>query len=237
MNVVGLITARGGSKGIPRKNITPMGGKPLLAWTVEAALRSQKLDRVILSTDDEEIAQVGLRYGAEVPFMRPAALAKDDSDHISVVDHAVSWLARHDNAHPEYIMVLQPTSPFRTAQDIDAAIQLAEQNQAVAVLGVSEVKDHPYLSKRILPDGTLTEFVTASISIAYPRRQALPPAYAPNGAIYLNRCDSLARDRTFFPPGTYAYIMPPERSLDIDSPWDLYLAELICRAGASDERG
>ncbi len=234
--IVGLITARGGSKSIPRKNVQPLGGKPLIAWTIEAALHSPALDRVIVSTDDHEIAQISRDWGAEVPFLRPAALAQDDSDHVSVVMHAIQWLAENLDIHPEYVMLLQPTSPFRSAEDISAAVALARQHEAPAVVSVSEARCHPYLAKRITADGRLADFVTADL--AYLRRQDLPPVYALNGAIYLNRPESLVRDRTFLPPGTIPYIMPPERSLDIDSPWDFYLADLILRdrTHAQDDR-
>ena len=225
--IVGLITARGGSKSIPHKNVKPLAGKPLIAWTIEVALQSCGLSRVIVSTDDNEIAQVAREWGAEVPFVRPSELAQDDSPHIAAVDHAIRWLAAHDNVHPDYVMTLQPTSPLRTARDIDAAIEIAETHTAIAVVSVCETGHHPYLSRRILPDGTLADFVSSDIS--YMRRQALPPAYVLNGAIYLNCRESLLHNQTFLPQGTYAYIMPLEWSLDIDLPWDLYLADLILR--------
>jgi len=225
--VLGLITARGGSKSIPRKNLMPLDGKPLIAWTFEVALQSRQLSRVILSTDDEEIAGVGRDWGIEVPFLRPSELANDDSSHISVVNHAIAWLEDHENVCPDYIMLLQPTSPLRTVEDIDTAIQIAEVRNAIAVVSVCETHHHPYLTKRTLEDGTLADFVSSNI--AYLRRQGLPPAYALNGAIYLNRRDSLLHDKSFLPPGTYAYIMPQERSLDIDTPWNFYLADLILR--------
>ena len=214
----------------------PLGGKPLIAWTIEAAQHAPALGRVIVSTDDHEIAQVCRDWGADVPFLRPATLAQDDSDHVSVVMHALQWLAENQAIHPEYVMLLQPTSPFRSAEDISAAVALARQHEASAVVSVSEARCHPYLAKRITADGSLADFVTTGL--AYLRRQDLPPAYTLNGAIYLNRPESLARDRTFLPPGTIPYIMPPERSLDIDSPWDFYLADLILRdrTHAQDDR-
>ena len=221
--IVGLVTARGGSKSIPGKNVKPLAGKPLIAWTIEAALQSRGLNRVIVSTDDNEIAEVARGWGAEVPFMRPSELAQDDSPHIDAVEHAIHWLAAHGNSRPDYVMTLQPTSPLRTAVDIDAAIQIAEDTDATAVASVCETSHHPYLAKRILPDRTLVDFVSSDI--AYLRRQALPPAYVLNGAIYLNRRESLLHDRTFLAKGTYAYIMPPERSLDIDSELDFRFAE------------
>ena len=227
IDILALITARGGSKRLPRKNTLSLAGKPLIAWTIEAALKSRRLRRVVLSTDDEGIAQVAREWGVEVPFMRPPELADDHSDHIAAVEHAIHWLGQHDKGCPEYIMLLQPTSPLRTTNDIDAAIQVAEAHSAIAVVSVCEAKQSPYLSKRSLEDGTLADLVSSDVTEF--RCQVLPPAYALNGAIYLNRCESLLRDWTFLPEGTYAYVMPPERSLDIDTPWDFYLAELVLR--------
>jgi CMP-N,N'-diacetyllegionaminic acid synthase len=225
--IVGVITARGGSKGIPRKNTVLLAGKPLIAWTIEAALRSCRLDRLIVSTDDSDIAEISRAWGAEVPFMRPPELAEDNTPHILVMLHALSWLRESDGVRPDYLMLLQPTAPLRTADDIDGAIEIAEARDAIAVVSVREMHPHPYLSKRILGDGTLADFVETDI--AYLRRQALPPAYALNGSIYLNRSESLMRDQTFIPHGTIGLVMPPERSMDVDSPWDLHLIELVLR--------
>jgi len=223
--IVGLVTARGGSKSIPRKNVLPLGGKLLIAWTIEAALGSRGLDQLIVSTDDEEIASVARAYGATVPFMRPAELAQDDSPHIDVVRHAIDWLATHGPSEPEYVLTLQPTSPLRTSEDIDAAIAIALDRDAPAVVSVSMAETHPFLAKRILDDGTLEDLVPTGGG--YLRRQVLPPAYALNGAIYLNRSPLLLKEGTFLPRGTVAYVMPPERSLDIDTDWDFHLASLI----------
>jgi N-acylneuraminate cytidylyltransferase/CMP-N,N'-diacetyllegionaminic acid synthase len=180
---------------------------------------------LIVSTDDEEIAEVSVKWGAEVPFMRPIELATDDSPHIAVVRHAVDWLAETEEIYPDYIMTLQPTSPLRNSNDIDAAIRIARDCNAPAVVSVCETHHHPYLSRSISDDGELIDFFQTEL--AYPRRQDLPPAYALNGAIYLNHRESLIQDQTFIPDLTYAYVMPPERSLDIDTSWDLYLAGLI----------
>jgi CMP-N-acetylneuraminic acid synthetase len=227
--VLGLITARGGSKRLPRKNVKLLAGKPLIAWTIETARQSHRLSRVIVSTDDAEIARVAQGWGAEVPFMRPEALGQDESSHISVVTHAIRWLEEHRQGAPDYVMLLAPTSPLRTAEDIEAAIDIARRRAAVAVVSVCVPDRHPYLCKRILADGTLTDFVPLPRELPSLRHQDLPPAYGLNGAIYLNRRESLLRDGTFVPPGTVAYVMPPERSLDIDSSWDFDLAGLILR--------
>lgn len=227
--VLGLITARGGSKGVPRKNVQPMADKPLIAWTIEAALRSHGLSRVLVSTDDEEIAAVAQAWGAEVPFLRPASLAQDASSHIAVVRHALAWLEEHQAFAPDYVMLLQPTSPLRTVEDIEAVLRLASERAVVAVVSVCPVERHPYLSKCLVADGTLADFVPIPSHLTYLRHQDLPPVYSLNGAIYLNSRVSLLRDSTFVPPGAVPYIMPPERSLDIDTPWDFYLADLILR--------
>lgn len=223
--IVGLITARGGSKGLPGKNIRPLGGKPLIAWTISAAQRAESIARVVVSTDDNEIADVARKFGAEVPFMRPAELAQDRSPHIDVVLHALDTLASGDGVVPDALMLLQPTSPFRTADDIDAAVRLARQKSAPAIVSVVETHDHPFLVRRQNADGSLAQFVPCDI--AYPRRQDLPPAYALNGAIYLCGVETIRRLQTFEPPGTLAYEMPPERSLQIDTSWDFDLCSLI----------
>lgn len=225
IDVIGLITARGGSKGIPHKNVKLLAGKPLIAWTILAALNSGVLKRIIVSTDDDEIARVSKEWGAEVPFMRPASLAGDASSHISVVEHALQWLDENEGYTPEYVLLLQPTSPLRQADDIIAALQLAEARLAPAVVGVSEAQTHPFLARQILENGQLVDFVTTDIG--YLRRQSLPPAFAINGAIYVNKSDILRASQTFLPPGTLAYVMAPEHSIDIDTQWDFYLADLI----------
>lgn len=227
MKTAGLITARGGSKGIPHKNVCPLAGKPLIAWTIEAALQARRLDRVIVSTDDEEIAKVSREWGADVPFMRPAELARDDSPHLEVIRHALGWLAAESEAELDYLMLLQPTSPLRTSADIDSAIALGEEKNADAVVSVCLTHEHPFLSKQVTPDGRLLDFVEKPQG--YLARQSLPPAYSLNGAIYMVRRSLLLERDDWYTDRTFAYIMPPERSLDIDTPWDLRLVDLILR--------
>jgi CMP-N,N'-diacetyllegionaminic acid synthase len=223
--IIALIPARGGSKGVRRKNIRQLAGKPLIEWTIGEALRCPSISRLIVSTDDEEIAQVARGLGAEVPFLRPPGIALDTTAMIEVALHALHWIEGAEGSLPEYLLLLQPTSPFRTVYDIEAVLGIARQNQPPAVVSVVEAKHHPYLTKTVTSGGTLADFVEHNF--AYTRRQDLPPAYCTNGALYLNRPESLLQDRTFLPNGTYPYIMPPERSLDIDSPWDFSLAELL----------
>lgn len=230
-NIIGLITARGGSKTVPRKNIQVVAGKPLIAWTIEAANASHSLNRVIVSTDDEEIAQTAREWGAQVPFMRPTELAQDGSPHIPVVTHAVEWLESHEHVKYDYVLLLQPTSPLRSPQDIDKSIRLALENDADSVVSVCEAPYHPYLAKNIV-DGRLKNFLPPPEGFpakAYLARQKLPKSFVNNGAIYLVRRDVLMERQTLYTERSYAYVMPAERSLDIDTPWDLHLAGLILK--------
>ena len=225
--LIALIPARAGSKGVPGKNIAPVAGKPLIAWTIAAALGAESVASVVVSTDGEEIASVARECGAEVPFMRPAVLAQDHTPGIPVLLHALDWLECHWKVTMDYLVVLQATSPLRTAADIDKAVALAREKDADAVIGMSEVSSHPYWTKKISDEGRILDFL--HLDTEYPQRQSLPPAYVPNGAIYLVRPEVLRSRETVYTDRTYAYVMPGERSLDIDSPWDLYLADLILK--------
>lgn len=221
--VLGLITARGGSKGLPRKSIRELGGKPLIAWSIEAALQSNAIDRLVVSTDDKEIAAVSREFGAEVPFLRPIELAGDHSPHIDTVVHALEWLSANDHYRPDYVLLLQPTMPLRTAADIDAANEVALHYAADSVVGMREAPCHPWLMFTAREDGTLCDY--AGVPKEQLRRQDYPCVYAINGAIYLTRRDVIIRDRTWYPPRTFPYVMPADRSIDIDNEWDLHMAE------------
>lgn len=221
-----LVVARGGSKSIPRKNLAPLAGRPLIAWSIEAARQCDAAGRVVVSTDDPEIAAVARTFGAETPFVRPPELARDETPTMPVVLHALRWLDQHEGYRPDRVLLLQPTSPLRTSQDIAAAISLADDRGAESVVSVTPASSHPYLTKRITAAGLLEDFV------AHPpveRRQDLEPAYALNGAIYLALRSLLVDHETFYAPRTYAYVMPPERSIDVDTPWELHLCELVLR--------
>lgn len=227
-DILGLITARGGSKGVPGKNLAPIGGRPLIAWTIDAARACTSITRLVVSTDDPIVANASRSAGAEVPFMRPAALAADDSPHVDAVLHALDWLATSAQLKPDWLVLLQPTSPFRTGHDIDAAVQLALDRHVDAVVSVTESHDHPYLARRMDVQRALVPFIEHDI--AYPRRQALPKAWALNGAVFVYRVATMLRDRRFPASGVIGYEMPSERSLQIDTPWDLKLARLIAES-------
>lgn len=225
--VLGLITARGGSKGVPRKNIKSLAGKPLIAWTIEEALKSQELDRIIVSTDDKEIASISRQYGAEVPFIRPLSLALDASSHVDVILHTIDWLAENEQYEMEHIALLQPTSPFRIAEDIDGAIRFCREKQAKAVIGMMEAPSHPICLRHINEDGLLVELSDVREEDQL-RRQALEDVYAFNGALYVFRVDAFQAQRTFRPyQETYGYTMPTERSWEIDTEWEFLVADLL----------
>ncbi len=234
MEILYLIPARGGSKGIPRKNIASVGGRPLIAWSIAAAKQSRYSGRVVVSTDCEEIAAVARAHGADIPFMRPEALARDDVPSLDSVLHALDWLRINQQYSPEYLMLLQPTSPLRTAADIAAAIELTRARNADAVVSVSPVSCHPYLTKTVDHNGHIADFVPPPQKVS--RRQEMPQVFGLNGAIYLIRPKVLIERRTWYPEGTVAYVMPPERAMDIDAPWDLRLANLIVEDNLRQER-
>lgn len=231
MKTLGVITARGGSKGLPGKNLKSLAGKPLLAYTIEAAAASGALDRLVISTDDEAIAAEARARGCEVPFLRPAELAKDDTPHLPVMQHVVRWLDEHEGYRPDVVMILQPTSPLRSADDIRDALRLLHDPKADAVVSVSEVSAHahPMRMLRVDADGAATLFVTGGlVRQRINRRQDLPPAWVMNGAIYACRTPVLFGD----PPSLYgdrvvAYPMPATRGLSID---DLHDWEEVERA-------
>jgi CMP-N,N'-diacetyllegionaminic acid synthase len=226
-SILALITARGGSKGVPGKNIALVAGRPLIAWTIEAARMSRHIGRVVVDTDDAVIAEVARACEAETPYVRPAELARDDTLSMDVVVHALRWLAEHEAYRPDWLCLLQPTSPLRTAADIDAAIELAIARNADAVVSVAPSDQHPLWQKRLDHDGRMHDYVERE---ARPlQRQGLPPAYVLNGAIYLAKSDILLTKRNWYTGRAYAYVMPSERSLDVDSHWDLRLADLMLR--------
>ncbi|MEW6693643.1 MAG: acylneuraminate cytidylyltransferase family protein [Pseudomonadota bacterium] len=220
--VVALIPARGGSKGVPGKNLRDLGGKPLVAWTIEAARQAECIDEVVVSSDDDTILKVARQWGAAVPFVRPAALARDDTPGIDVVLHALEHLP-----HAHWVVLLQPTSPLRTAQDIEAALARCWEARAPACVSVSEVDTPPGWMFRLSDDGRLRAILPERERPL--RRQDAPTLYALNGAVYVARADWLRHARTFLTDETVAYRMPPERSIDIDTPLDLMIAACLIR--------
>jgi N-acylneuraminate cytidylyltransferase len=228
MKVLGIITARGGSKGVPGKNLKPLGGRPLIDYTIDAA-NDTPLDRLILSTDDNRIAVVARGLGCEVPFMRPAELARDETPHLPVIVHAVQWLRDHENYRADVVVILQPTSPLRSSADIAAALRMLELSGADSVVSVNHVAAHahPMRMLKVGADGMATLFVTGEpVRNRINRRQDLPDAYVMNGAVYACRTEVLfAPQPSLYGDRVVAYPMPIERSISIDTPEDWEEAE------------
>lgn len=221
-----MIPARGGSKAVPRKNLALLGGRPLLAYTVEAALASGGLTRVVVSTEDEEIATVARTLGAEVPFLRPASLAGDSTPTLDVFIDLVASLERHEQYRPDVLVLLQPTSPFRRAAHIDAAIDLLAASGADSVVTVVPVP-HQFAPASLmrLQDDRLLPYVDAP---APTRRQDKPRLFARNGpAVIAVRTRVVTEQRTFYGTDTRGVVMTREESVDIDDAFDLELAELM----------
>lgn len=234
MRVLGLIPARGGSRGIPRKNIKLLGGRPLLAYAAESALAARRLARVVLSTDDEEIAAVGAKLGLEVPFMRPPELAGDRTPTLAVLQHALDSLTTADPF--DAICLLQPTDPFRSAADIDACVDLFCVKNADCVISVHRVpeKYNPHWVYVPREDGTLSLATGEMSPIA--RRQDLPPAFHRSGAVYVSRADVIRRG-SLYGERVFGYETCADDSVNLDSWDDWSKAEEILRrrqAGEAD---
>lgn len=228
---LGLIPARGGSKRVPGKNLRPLHGKPLITWTIDAALATTCLDHVAVSTDCPDIAQTARQAGAEVPFIRPEALATDQAASIDVILHAVAFYESQGH-QVDNVVLLQPTSPLRHQQDIAAAINTYESLNATAVISVCALEHPKDWAHPLTNAGTMDHFAaylkTPKIS------QDHTPCYRLNGAIYIAAVATLRQHRGFFAPtGVYPYIMPHERSVDIDSPTDFAYAAFLSQQGSS----
>jgi CMP-N,N'-diacetyllegionaminic acid synthase len=226
MRVLGLIAARGGSKGLPRKNIRLLCGKPLLEYTAESALSSRRLSRVVLTTDDEEIAEVGRRCGLDVPFMRPAELAADNTPTLPVVQHAIGWM----EANGEYfdaICQLQPTNPLRRPGDIDDCIESLERSDADAVMTILTVpaEYNPHWVYFRGENGGL--FLSTGEVTPIPRRQDLPPSFHREGSVYVTRRDVVMKENSLYGKRVLGHLVDADQSVNIDGQKDWELAEAI----------
>lgn len=222
--ILGVITARAGSKGIPGKNIKPLGGIPLIAYTVKAAQKSAVLTDLIVSTDGEEIAAVARNFGVEVPFLRPAELASDTASHIGVMEHAILFMEALRGYRYDYAVILQPTSPFRITEDIDATVEIlikSGADSAVTLVAVTN-DQHPIKAKKLM-DGRVMPYCIDEVEGT--RRQDLPVAYRRSGAAYAMRRDLLINDKRLYGDHIVGHVVPRERSIDIDEPVDWVVAE------------
>lgn len=211
--VLAVIPARGGSKGLPRKNIRLVAGKPLIAWTIEAAHASKVIDKTILSSDDPEIIETARAYGCEVPFVRNPALAQDQTTTMDVVLDAIDRCPGF-----QWVVLLQPTSPLRGTSDIDQAFSWCLTHAAPACVSIAAAQESPYWMFHLSAKGTLAPLLPGQ---GITRRQDLPLSYSLNGAIYIARTDWLLTNKSFISDQTVGYVMPTERSLDIDTQLDL----------------
>lgn len=232
MRIVGIIPARGGSKAIPRKNIRLLDGKPLLSYTIEAALKSE-IDRTIVSTEDKKIAAIAKKWGAEVPFLRPKRLATDTASSLSVLLHALRYLEKGERYHPDIVAFLQPTSPFRTHKYIDAGLKMLLASDVDSVVSVCEAEFHPYYMYWRGKDGTLREFVEMKDKPL--RRQDLPLLNRMNDAILISRrryFDKVKKNSPCFNPASMkGLVMDRISSIDINDKFDFLLAEFIIKVG------
>lgn len=223
--LVAVIPARGGSKRLPRKNLLPLGGKPLIRWSLEAARDSGVVDHLLVTSDDREILAEAEAFGA-FPLLRPAELATDTATTTDTLLHALDALEEHA-IKPGRIMLLQPTSPLRTAEDICDAVRLFELKHADSVISVCVAEHSPLWFNTISPDGRMDNFLSQDVLNV--RSQDLPTYYRLNGAVYLSGVDVFRRNNGFFMKNSHALIMPSERSVDIDTYFDYRLAECLLR--------
>lgn len=223
MNIA-IIPARTGSKRLPGKNIKPLAGKPMIAWTIKAALESNQFDHVFVSTDGEDIAQVAKSYGAEVPFLRPAELASDEATTNDVITHLVEWFEKEYSKAVTSVTILQPTSPLRSARHIKEAMELMANKSAKAVISVCEVEYPIQLCNKLAKDGSMDGFIKPKYN---KRAQELEPYYRLNGAIYILLREHIGFLSEIYNKEAYSYVMEKDCSLDVDDEFDFKLTEFF----------
>ncbi|OME87131.1 acylneuraminate cytidylyltransferase [Paenibacillus sp. FSL A5-0031] len=217
-----IIPARGGSKGVPRKNIREIAGKPLIAWTIEEAKKSKYIDRLVLSSEDSEIMEIARIHGCDVPFVRPAHLAQDETSSMDMVFHVLNELPDYD-----YVVLLQPTSPLRSIEDIDGCIDVMLGLDAPSCVSMTEPEKSPYWMYTLQENHRLQPLIPEEPTAS--RRQDLRKAYALNGAVYAASVDLLVEAKSFVTNDTVAYIMPKNRSYDIDTEEDFLICDLLMK--------
>ena len=227
--ILGLIPARGGSKGLPGKNIKPMLEKPLIAWTIEQAKHSKYIDTTIVSTDDQKIAEVSKKYGVRVPFMRPSELATDEASTFGVITHALDYLRQKGESF-DYLALLEPTSPLRKLTDIDNAIKelIDKEDVADSLVSIGKITlEHPCLVKQVDRRGFMESFYKTDVQ--FKRRQDLPVAYFPYGVIYLSKISALKKYKTFYQNKLIPYIIERWQNYEVDDKVDLFVIERIMK--------
>ncbi len=224
--IIALIPARGGSKGLPRKNIALLSGKPLIVWTIEEAKKSKYIDKLYVSTDDKEIAGIVQSFGAEIPFIRPRSLSGDEVRCIDVVLHCIDFMENRNESY-DILVLLQPTSPLRITKDIDDAILFLVEKKAGAIISVSEC-EHPPQKANVLPaDGSMENFIKETN--LNKNRQELDTYYRENGSVYVANLDYIKKQKSFYGKKSFAFITLVEHSVDVDSKLDLGFCEYLLR--------
>lgn len=225
---LGIIPARGGSKGLPGKNIKVLNGKPLIAWTIETALKSNYLDEVMVTTDDNEIAKISKDFGAKVPFLRPKLLATDTATTFDAVKHTIDFYKYEMNKEYDYVILLEPTSPLREVQDIDKAIKILINSEADSIVGISRTESqNPAFLVTKDSNGLIYGYENKNIEIL--RRQDIKEVYFFEGTIYISKTNILLDKKTFYHGNTIGYEVPKYKSLEVDDIYDFIMIESIIK--------
>ncbi|PMH28899.1 acylneuraminate cytidylyltransferase [Vibrio lentus] len=225
--VLVVIAARGGSKGLPGKNIRDLCGKPLIGWSIEAALNSKYADRVVVTTDDEVIAEVARSEGADVPFLRPAKFATDQSPSSGAILHAIDFCEVEGKY--EYVVLLEPTSPLTESQDVDRALEILSASDSLAIVGIADVEDcHPEFCVQKSKNGKITKYGEANFSMPK-RRQDLETIYAFDGSLYISDIDTYKKYQTFYHENTIGYVSEPWKKYEIDTLMDFLVVEVMMK--------
>lgn len=232
--IIGIIPARGGSKGVPRKNIKLLNGIPLIVYTIKTALNCKLLTDVVVTTDDEEIRKIALRFGAKAPFLRPKELATDNALAISTIKHALLQMEKIENKRYDYVVMLQPTAPLRNSEDIENSLKFLIEKGADGIISVVDVDNwHPMKMKKFVGE-SLVDYEKPPME--NPPRQILPKVYMVNGAIYATKRDVFVEKETFQGDYCLGYIMPKERSINIDDEIDFIVAEYLLKILCHQEK-
>lgn len=223
--VLCLMLARGGSKGVPNKNIKLLNDKPLIYYTIQSVKEAKIFDKFILSTDSSEIGDIAINYGVEVPFLRPDKLSSDNSLFYDAIIHALKWVEKNDKKY-DLVQYVYPTTPLKIKDDYLNGLQLFQEKNADMVISVCEDHHTPFWSNSLPENNSLRDFIPTKY---HKNRQDLPRTYRINGCIFIAKWDVFYEKKDWFKQNTYAYIMPEERSVDIDTPFDFELAELYLK--------
>lgn len=226
--ILAVILARGGSKSVKKKNICFINGIPLIAYTIAEALRSQWITRIIVSSDDQEIRQAAVEYGAQAPFIRPAELATDTATALSADQHALAWAEKEEGQNYDYVVELMCTNPMKTSVDIDSALEKLVTTGADSVIGVTKLEDHHPIRIKKIKDDRIVDFCLPEIPETH-RQQLKPDAYIRNGAIYSVKRDLLKNGSRYGTAHSRPHIMPADRSVNIDTEMEVLVAEFLLK--------